>query len=362
MVDLKINIDTKERVENGESFKASQRGVLTFCKNTIYLGDGYNPNLLVNSTPPLDNVIFMNIAESTEDVNILKEKTLLKNVFNNWKRFSSTSTPTGAVLNDETGLNESRQWSYNEADDSMASNVNSTRYLMLINDKKVDTYNVEVSATGQDNDDNTFAIVLAAYMENNKLYTLNAVRNLTKHAEISWSLIMNYGGNYEAPFSTNRVLANKSDIVNNYAKRIWRDGYIKIKAVRDKTNLKLYTSDTNADYDLSTLIDFTLPSTKPDILSENEYRILKKMLNEPQHMGFGNASQNIKFNLVSLANVVDTEIYDLASSATLTYDFTTKTWASAPLDYNIIPKNKIISSRNTLKMFYNDGINVHRIS
>ena len=47
MTELKLNVDSKDIIEAGDP-KSAQRGVLTFSKNTVYLGDGDKANKIID--------------------------------------------------------------------------------------------------------------------------------------------------------------------------------------------------------------------------------------------------------------------------------------------------------------------------
>ena len=47
MTELKLNVDSKDIIEAGDP-KSAQRGMLTFSKNTVYLGDGDKANKIID--------------------------------------------------------------------------------------------------------------------------------------------------------------------------------------------------------------------------------------------------------------------------------------------------------------------------
>ena len=47
MTELKLNVDSKDIIEAGDT-KSAQRGMLTFSKNTVYLGDGDKANKIID--------------------------------------------------------------------------------------------------------------------------------------------------------------------------------------------------------------------------------------------------------------------------------------------------------------------------
>ena len=44
---MKLNVDSKDIIEAGDP-KSAQRGMLTFSKNTVYLGDGDKANKIID--------------------------------------------------------------------------------------------------------------------------------------------------------------------------------------------------------------------------------------------------------------------------------------------------------------------------
>ncbi|EDO9117183.1 hypothetical protein GKB13_07430 [Campylobacter coli] len=271
----------------------------------------------------------------------------------------------GPKLDDAAGKAEAAKWSYIETEDAIASNINSNYYNMFLSNDIKDTYSVQISATGQDGDDDVLSIVVAAKIINGKLYTLSAVRSLQLNAlygGTSWGLFFNYCGNNEEPYTTPRLLASKGDVTNKYTKTTWRAGKHLLKVTRTKNRVQCWTSDLNKSLDDNSLIDYTLPAVKPSVLSDNEFNILKELLNSPCQMGFGNYSQNIKFYFDSQSGIYDDTIIDISNNQKWTYNSSNKTWISSTLDNSIIPENVLISSKKTKKLFYNNGIEISSLN
>ncbi|HEF9977449.1 TPA: hypothetical protein SB263_001572 [Campylobacter coli] len=395
MTELRLNVDSKDIIEAGD-YKSAQRGMLTFSKNAVYLGDGDKANKIIDAeslkteiekvqnnvnntiTQQIQNVNntitqvqktpavqFLNICDNATDLATLKSSVTLKNVFDNWVRHSTQNSASGPKLDDAAGQSEAAKWSYIEAEDAIASNINSGYYNMFLSNAVKDTYSVQISAVGQDNDDDILSIVVAAKMINGKLYTLSAVRSLQLNSlpgGTSWGLFFNFCGNNEEPYTTYRLLASKGNITNNYPKTIWRAGKHLLKVARTKNRVQCWTSDLNQALDNNSLIDYTLPTTKPSVLSGNEFNILKELLNSPCQMGFGNWSQNIKFYFDSQSGVYDDTIIDISNNQKWTYNSSNKTWVSSTLDNSIIPENVLISSKKTKKLFYNNGIEISSLN
>ncbi|CBJ93836.1 possible virion structural protein [Campylobacter phage CP220] len=395
MTELRLNVDSKDTIEAGD-YKSTQRGMLTFSKNAVYLGDGNKANKIIDAeslkteiekvqnnvnntiTQQIQNVNntitqvqnapavqFLNICDNATDLATLKSSVTLKNVFDNWVRHSIMNSASGPKLDDDAGQAEAAKWSYIEAEDAIASNINSSYYNMFLSNDVKDTYSVQISAVGQDGDDDVLSIVVAAKMINGKLYTLSALRSLQLNAlpgGTSWGLFFNYCGNNEEPYTTYRLLASKGDITNNYPKTTWRAGRHLLKVTRTKNRVQCWTSDLNKALDNNSLIDYTLPTTKPSVLSNNEFNVLKELLNSPCQMGFGNWSQNIKFYFDSQSGVYDDTIIDISKNQKWTYNSSNKTWVASALDNSIIPENVLISSKKTKKLFYNNGIEISSLN
>lgn len=395
MTELRLNVDSKDIIEAGD-YKSTQRGMLTFSKNAVFLGDGDKANKIIDTeslkteiekvqnnvnttiTQQIQNVNntitqvqntpavqFLNICDNATDLATLKSSVTLKNVFDNWVRHSIMNSASGPKLDDAAGKAEAAKWSYIEAEDAIASNINSNYYNMFLSNDIKDTYSVQISATGQDGDDDVLSIVAAAKMINGKLYTLSAVRSLQLNALLggtSWGLFFNYCGNNEEPYTTCRLLASKGDVTDKYTKTTWRAGRHLLKVTRIKNRVQCWTSDLNKTLDNNSLIDYTLPTTKPSVLSNNEFNVLKELLNSPCQMGFGNWSQNIKFYFDSQSGVYDDTIIDIANNQKWTYNSSNKTWVASALDNSIIPENVLISSKKTKKLFYNNGIEISSLN
>lgn len=297
-------------------------------------------------------VEFKNITDLSSDVETLKSNVTLQNVFNQWSRFAVKP----GVQNDAAGLAESSKWTYIESEDCIASNINSVYHIGFINPSKVDNFEVTLSATGQDGDDDMLGIVLSSYYDiNNKLHTLTLVRRMD-NSTTSFCLYLDYLQ------ENSYILANKSSAFPGPNVERWNQGWTLLKAKRSGTNIKGWTSKVNQQIDESQVIDYTLPQTKPSGMSDEQYNHLKYLLSNYTSMGFSNASQNIKFKIQSQTNVYDDTIIDIEGNKLWRYSAENRVWASEAFDISTLPTNVLISNKYLLKIFYYDGTNVTRIS
>lgn len=136
MTELKLNVDSKDIIEAGDP-KSAQRGMLTFSKNTVYLGDGDKANKIIDS------------EGNTAVVNLTGNQTIAGT-----KTFSSpVVVPNGTENNHAVNLsqlntkaNQANTYTKIETNNLVNAKIDSTKATKLLTENLVKT----VGASGAD--------------------------------------------------------------------------------------------------------------------------------------------------------------------------------------------------------------------
>ncbi|WP_086290522.1 hypothetical protein [Campylobacter devanensis] len=328
-------------------------------------------NYVDNSTGA-DKVIFMNIADNSNEAEALKGKISTKQVFDEWLRYgthyASAFEGIGEV-NSPKALEEIKSFTYDSTNDYILSNINSVSWIYFLNPTPVDNFTLEIDCTGPEQgssiwwDDDFFFINLASIVENGEHFRLDVRRKLQNSSSslAAWEIIYVWGkkhtNNGIATTHTYVILINKNSYVQDttrepYRPNGWHEGVWKLKAKRTGKKFEAWTSFMNQTYDNNTYITWTLPDTKPENIPDKPWEMLQRMCNSKALMGIGNWSQNGKFKIVNQTNVIDMKIYDLSTNTILTKNPTTGVWSSSVMGNNVFPNNTLISSKLNNKLYY----------
>lgn len=321
----------------------------------------------VDNSTGADKVVFMNIADNSNEAEALKGKISTKQVFDEWLRYGthySTAYPGVGEVNSPKALEEIKSFTYDSNGDYILSNINSFSGIYFLNPTPVDNFTLEIDCTSdRDKDDDFFMINLASIVENGEHFRLDVRRKIQNASSTLaiWELGYWWGKKHTnggvATTHTYVVLANKNTYVRDttrepYRPNGWSEGVWKIKAKRTGKKFEAWTSFMNQTYDNNTYMTWTLPATKPSNIPDKPWEMLQRMCNSKALMGIGNNSQNGKFKIVNQTNVIDMKIYDLSTNTVLTKNPTTGVWSSSVMSSNVFPNNTLVSSKLNNKLYY----------
>lgn len=296
----------------------------------------YNTELGRNEVLPTDLVNFSKIAMTEDIVDQLKlEPVGMKLIFDKWYRFTHGNNDKRTAdqnLNDGTGPHNTtrNKWGFVPATSSIRSNINSAVYSCFVSDRQLDNWYLKMRATGDDQDNDLFSILLGFMTDaNGREHTISAVRTLCveNHTKYLWSIVYDYMQDIEFELVSNKCGSIKS------LSGGWLNRYAIIEARRTKTNLKCWTSLVSTSRNINSLSDslleYTLPLTKPSNYSQAMYDNIKTMLSNPSQMGVGCHSQPGNFTILEQKYIFDDEkIYDFASNTIWEYNEVENKWHS----------------------------------
>ncbi|WP_086255508.1 hypothetical protein [Campylobacter vicugnae] len=320
----------------------------------------------VDNSTGADKVVFMNIADNSNEAEALKGKISTKQVFYEWLRYGThydSTFPGVGEVNSPKALEEIKSFTYDSNGDYILSNINSYSWIYFLNPTPVDSFLLEIDCTSDNNkDDDYFLINLASIVENGEHFRLDARRKLQNATPAAaWEICYMWGkkhtNNGSATTYINVVLASKNTYVRDttrepYRPNGWSEGVWKLKAKRTGKKFEAWTGFMNQGYDNNTYMSWTLPATKPSNIPDKPWEMLQRMCNSKALMGIGNNSQNGKFKIVNQTNVIDMKIYDLSTNTVLTKNPTTGVWSSSVMGNNIFPNNTLVSSKLNNKLYY----------
>lgn len=323
----------------------------------------------VDNSTGADKVVFMNIADNSNEAEALKGKISTKQVFDEWLRYGTHYVNNIGELNNAKALEEIKSFTYDSTNDQILTNVNSASWIYFLNPTPTDNFTLEVDCTGPKQgdpvwtDDDYFIINLASIVENGEHFRLDVQRKIQNSSSsvARWRLIYSWGKHHtnggKANTVTSIVLSHKDSYVQNttrepYRPNGWHTGTWKLKAKRTGKKFEAWTSFMNQGYDNNTYMTWTLPTTKPANIPDKPWEMLQRMCNSKALMGIGNNSQNGKFKIVNQTNVIDMKIYDLSTNTVLTKNPTTGVWSSSVMSSNVFPNNTLVSSKLNNKLYY----------
>ena len=294
----------------------------------------YNTELGRNEVLPTDLVNFSKIAMTEDIVDQLKlEPVGMKLIFDKWYRFTHGNNDKRTAdqnLNDGTGPHNTtrNKWGFVPATSSIRSNINSAVYSCFVSDRQLDNWYLKMRATGDDQDNDLFSILLGFMTDaNGREHTISAVRTLCveNHTKYLWSIVYDYMQDIEFELVSNKCSSIKS------LSGGWLNRYAIIEARRTKTNLKCWTSLVSTSRNINSLSDslleYTLPLTKPSNYSQAMYDNIKTMLANPCPMGVGCHSQPGNFTILDQKYIFDDEkIYDFPHDTIWEYKDSDNKW------------------------------------
>lgn len=358
MTELRLNVDSKDIIEAGDP-KSAQRGMLTFSKNAVYLGDGDKANKIIDAEnlkteiPKL--VEYINIATNNEKFEELKKQTSLEYIFKNWTKvgYIWNNNTKKIEVNNSTAIAEINSWYFDPTTNSIVNPVNSVAYIYLLSPIAKDNYSVTLDLTTTFGDNDLIMLCVGEVTVNGVPYNLSFLRN--KNASgAAWILKMNVlDWRVDDNVLYSYVLdSSKNDFVLSFSNQSmeYRRDPIELKFERNGNTIKAWTGGGGIKTPREdTLISYTLPSSKPSNMSNDIWTALNLILSKPCVYGLGCESQPMHFKIKEQRNFSINDIYNAVDKKLYTWNGSN--WVGTPKELDI-PNNTLINNQSTKETFY----------
>lgn len=358
MTELRLNVDSKDIVEAGD-YKSAQRGMLTFSKNAVYLGDGDKANKIIDAEnlkteiPKL--VEYINIATNNEKFEELKKQTSLEYIFKNWAKvgYIWNNNTKKIEVNNSTAIAEINSWYFDPTTNSIVNPVNSVAYIYLLSPIAKDNYSVTLDLTTTFGDNDLIMLCVGEVVVNGVPYNLSFLRNknasgaawILKMNVLNWSVDDNVLYSYVLDSSKNDFVLSFSNQSMEY-----RRDPIELKFERNGNTIKAWTGGGGTKTPREdTLISYTLPSSKPSNMSNDIWTALNLILGKPCVYGLGCASQPMHFKIKEQRNFSINDIYNAVDKKLYTWNGSN--WVGTPKELDI-PNNTLINNQSAKETFF----------
>lgn len=376
-ITIETTSDLEDTIINNMVGNAKEGHVLSAVFDTTK-----NQNV-VTSYPLID---FCKIVTTEDTLNQLKLVPVgMSTIFSDWYRFShwrseqNLSGNTGHVMPNNTysGVEHAAArngWTYDKSTNMIKSNRNSPVYAGFINPLKLKQWYLKVQIYGGGDGDNDGILINVAFMKdsNGVEHTIDLVRARSgvgngvylddkKAMEFYWSLVYDYRQD------TQKELANNPNV---YCAPIsghgWGTNYACMSCQRNVTNIKCYTSDVVSTpittVNENSLIDYTLPSSKPSDWSDAMWNNMQTMLLNASQMGVGAHSQNGLFTILEQRYIFnDEKIYDMVNDIIWEYSEKTNNWNNVGKCSATLREGQIYYNESTKQTFYYTNGNAYCI-
>lgn len=360
MTELKLNVDSKDIIEAGDP-KSAQRGMLTFSKNTVYLGDGDKANKIIDGDTLKSEieskklVEYINIATNNEKFEELKKQTSLEYIFKNWTKvgYIWNNNTSKIEVNNSTAIVEINSWYFDPVTNSIVNPVNSTAFIYLLSPIAKDNYSVTLDLTTTFGDNDLIMLCVGEVTVNGVPYNLSFLRNknasgaawILKMNVLSWAVDDNVLYSYVLDSSKNDFVLSFSNQSAGYSA-----DPIELKFERNGNTIKAWTGGGGIKTPREdTLISYTLPSSKPSNMSDDIWTALNLILGKPCVYGLGCESQPMHFKIKEQRNFSINDIYNAVDKKIYTWDGSN--WVGTPKELDI-PNNTLINNQSTEETFY----------
>ena len=370
MTELKLNVDAKNIIEAGDP-KSAQRGVLTFSKNTVYLGDGDKANKIIDGETlkseiaKVENkklVEYVNISTTNEKFEELKKQTSLEYIFNNWTKVGYTWNTNNSKIevNNATAITEINSWYYDSVTNSIVNPTNSAAYIYLLSPIAKDNYSVTLDLTTTYGDNDLVMLCVGDVAVGGVPYNLSFVRNknatgaawILKMNVLSWSVADNVLYSYVLDSSKNDLVLGFPNQSSGYSQ-----DSIELKFERSGSTIKAWTGGGGTKTPREdTLISYTLPSSKPSDMPDDIWTALNLILSKPCVYGLGCHSQPMHFKIKEQNNFSINDIYNIIDKKL--YMWNGSNWVGTPKELDI-PDNTLINNQSINETYYyfNNSLN-----
>lgn len=376
-ITIETTTDLEDTIINNMVGNAKEGHVLSAIFDTTK-----NQNV-VTSYPLID---FCKIVTTEDTLNQLKLVPVgMSTIFSDWYRFShwrseqNLSGNTGHVMPNNTysGVEHAAArsgWTYDKSTNMIKSNRNSPVYAGFINPLKLKQWYLKVQIYGGGDGDNDGILINVAFMKdsNGIEHTIDLVRARSgvgngvylddkKGMEFYWSLVYDYRQD------TQKELANNPKV---YCAPIsghgWGTNYACMSCYRNVTNIKCYTSDVVSTpittVNENSLIDYTLPSSKPSDWSDAMWNNMQTMLLNASQMGVGAHSQNGLFTILEQKYIFnDEKLYDMINDIIWEYSEKTNNWNNVGKCSVSLREGQIYYNESTKQTFYYTNGNAYCI-
>ena len=263
-----------------------------------------------------------------------------KRVFYGWYRFSHGGGSVGSRPNTSQPArsNELDAWNYTEGTEAINCTVNSTSYIGFVTpaDGKVDAFDLSVSFTSVNADNDVVSIVLAFNVDSNgKEHTISLIRSGNKSypTQYLYAIVYNFAMPDESTiFDGNSLITDNSGAGH----AAWNSKFVRNRIVRSGDTFTVTTSQaidpsnhngTNSQLDSSTTHTFSLGSYS--------FGNLFSAANGGARWGFSCMSQqDSSWVNVELADAINPEeIPDVGSVHIFERDFSTSVWEKSKRVY-----------------------------
>ncbi|HEG0266603.1 TPA: hypothetical protein SB288_001557 [Campylobacter coli] len=359
MTELRLNVDSKDIIEAGD-YKSTQRGMLTFSKNAVYLGDGDKANKIIDaeSLKTVESkklVEYINIATNNEKFEELKKQTSLEYIFKNWTKVGYTwnNNTKKIEVNNSTAITEMNSWYFDSATNSIVNPVNSNAFIYLLSPIAKDNYSVTLDLTTTFGDNDVIMLCVGEVTVNGVPYNLSFLRN--KNASgAAWILKMNVLRWYvdDDVLYSYTLDSSKNNLVLGFSNQSsgYKEDPIELKFERNSNTIKAWTGGGGTKTPREdTLISYTLPSSKPSNMSNDMWAALNLILGKPCVYGLGCQSQPMHFKIKEQNNFSINDIYNAVDKKLYTWNGSN--WVGTPKELDI-PNNTLISNQSTKETFY----------
>ena len=378
-ITIETTTDLEDTIINNMVGDAKEGHVLSAIFDTTK-----NQNV-VTSYPLID---FCKIVTTLETLNQLKLVPVgMSTIFSDWYRFShwrseqNLSGNTGHVMPNNTysGVEHAAArngWTYDKSSNMIKSNRNSPVYAGFINPLKLKQWYLKVQIYGGGDGDNDGILINVAFMKdsNGVEHTIDLVRARSgvgngvylddrKGMEFYWSLVYDYRQD------TQKELANNHNVYcapTNIPQYGWGTNYACMSCYRNVTNIKCYTSDVVSTpittVNENSLINYTLPSSKPSDWSDAMWNNMQTMLLNASQMGVGAHSQNGLFTILEQKYIFnDEKIYDMINDVIWEYSEKTNNWNNVGKCSATLREGQIYYNESTKQTFYYTNGNAYCI-
>ena len=378
-ITIKTTSDLESTIMNNMVGNAKEGQVLSTIFDTTK-----NQNV-VASYPLIE---FCKIANTADILNQLKLVPVgMSTIFSDWYRFShwrseqNLSGNTGHVMPNNTysGVEHAAArngWTYDKSTNMIKSNRNSPVYAGFINPLKLKQWYLKVQIYGGGDGDNDGILINVAFMKdsNGIEHTVDLVRARSgagngvylddkKGMEFYWSLVYDYRQD------TQKELANNPNVYcapTNIPEYGWGTNYACMSCQRNVTNIKCYTSDVVSTpittVNENSLINYTLPSSKPSDWSDAMWNNMQTMLLNASQMGVGAHSQNGLFTILKQRYIFnDEKIYDMVNDIIWEYSEKTNNWNNVGKCSTSLREGQIYYNESTKQTFYYTNGNAYCI-
>lgn len=378
-ITIETTTDLEDTIVNNMVGNAKEGQVLSTIFDTTK-----NQNV-VRSYPLIE---FCKIVTTTDTLDQLKLVPVgMSTIFSDWYRFShwrseqNLSGNTGHVMPGGTysGVEHAAArsgWTYDKSTNMIKSNRNSPVYAGFINPLKLKQWYLKVQIYGGGDTDNDGILINVAFMKdsNGVEHTIDLVRARSgagngvylddkKGMEFYWSLVYDYRQDTQKELANNPKVYCAPTSIPQYG---WGTNYACMSCYRNVTNIKCYTSDVVSTpittVNENSLIDYTLPSSKPSDWSDAMWSNMQTMLLNPSQMGVGAHSQNGLFTILEQKYIFnDEKIYDMVNDIIWEYSEKTNNWNNVGKCTASLREGQIYYNESTKQTFYYTNGNVYCI-